>query len=260
MQIVFIGAGNLATQLAKAFHAKGLNVVQIYSRTEESAKNLAIQIGAEYTHSLQNVKRQADLYICALKDDALPEILTQLTDCKGIFAHTAGSVPMNIFEGLFQNFGIFYPLQTFSKMRQADFSTIPILIEANNTQTETFLLEIARTLSQNIQLVDSGQRAAVHLSAVFACNFVNRMYALAEETLQEAGLSFDILLPLIDETARKIHEIPPHAAQTGPAIRYDKTIINKQLEMIDNPLTKEIYETISKSIYNGQHSTKILSN
>ena len=259
MQTVFIGAGNLATQMAKIFHKKGLNIVQIYSRTEKSARELALQVGAEHTNSLSALKRKADLYICALKDDALPEVLAQLPDCKGIFVHTAGSVPMDIFENLFPNFGVFYPLQTFSKNREVDFEKIPILVEANNAETETFLLEIAKKISRNVQLVNSEQRSMVHLSAVFACNFVNRMYSLAEEILKKADLPFEILLPLIDETARKIHEMPPKKAQTGPAIRYDKTIINKQLHIIDDLLTKEIYEKISKNIYDG-HSKEILGN
>jgi len=249
MQIVFIGAGNLATQLAKVFYEKGLNIAQFYSRTEESARALAAQFGAEFTNSLQDVKRKADLYICALKDDALSEVLPQLTDCEGIFVHTAGSVAMNIFEGLFKNFGVFYPLQTFSKNKKVDFGKIPILIEANNAKTEKFLLTTAKKLSRNVHVIHSGQRAAVHLSAVFACNFVNRMYVLAKKILEKEDLPFEILLPLIDETAEKIHGISPLEAQTGPAVRYDKTIIDKQLKMIENPLTKEIYEKISKSIH-----------
>jgi predicted short-subunit dehydrogenase-like oxidoreductase (DUF2520 family) len=252
MEIVLIGAGNLATQLARSFLENDLKIVQVYSRTIEAARTLAMQIDAEFTDSPAAIRRKADVYICALKDDALPNILPQLSDCQGIFAHTAGSVPMQVFAGMFPHFGVFYPLQSFSKAKNVSFSDIPLLIEGNDGETETFLLNMAGKLSRNVRLANSRQRAAVHLAAVFACNFSNRMYALAEDILQKADLPFDLMLPLIDETAQKIHSLSPQKAQTGPAVRYDTSIIDKHIGMLDDPLTREIYQNISKSIFESK--------
>ncbi|WP_294628862.1 Rossmann-like and DUF2520 domain-containing protein [uncultured Bacteroides sp.] len=250
--IVFIGAGNLATNLAKALYRKGFRIVQIYSRTEASARALAEQVEAEYTTDLQKIAREAKLYIVALKDAAFAELLPQITEGKqnALLVHTAGSMPMNIWEGYAERYGVFYPMQTFSKQREIDFREIPIFIEAERQEDAVLLKAIAATLSESVYEATSEQRKSLHLAAVFICNFTNHMYAMAADLLEKYHLPFDVMLPLIDETARKVHKLTPHEAQTGPAVRYDENVINNHLAMLaDLPGLQEIYKLMSKSIH-----------
>lgn len=250
--IVFIGAGNLATNLAKALYHKGFRIVQIYSRTEAAARTLAEQVEAEYTTDLQEISKEAKLYIVALKDAAFTELLPQITEGKqnALLVHTAGSIPMNIWEGHAERYGVFYPMQTFSKQREIDFRQIPIFVEAQRKEDTELLKAIATTLSGSVYEATSEQRKSLHLAAVFICNFTNHMYTLASELLEKYNLPFDVMLPLIDETARKVHKLTPREAQTGPAVRYDKNVINNHLTMLaDSPALQEIYKLISQSIH-----------
>ncbi len=249
-KIVLVGAGNLATQLGLQLFEKGFCISQVYSRTEYSAKILAEKTDAGYTVSLSEIEKDADLYICALKDDALPGILNSLSGIKGIFVHTAGSIDMSIFEGKVQHYGVFYPLQTFSKNREVDFSRIPVFIEANDSDTIQCLKDIAFRLSEKVYETDSTQRKTLHLAAVFASNFVNHMYVLSDEIAQKSGFDIDILLPLIDETAQKIHHLKPVEAQTGPAVRYDTSVMEKHLSLLSfNQEYQQIYRLLSQGIH-----------
>lgn len=250
--IVFIGAGNLATNLAKALYCKGFRIVQVYSRTEESARTLAQAVEAAYTTDLSSVAGDARLYIVSLKDAAFVELLPQIVSGKkgALWVHTAGSIPMNIWEGQADRYGVFYPMQTFSKQRAVDFQDIPVFVESNSVEDIRFLKEIASALSERVYEATSEQRKSLHLAAVFTCNFTNHMYALASDLLKKYQLPFEVMLPLIDETARKVHELEPRLAQTGPAIRYDENVINSHLQMLaDEPEMHEIYELISKNIH-----------
>jgi len=250
LKIVFIGAGNLATQVALAFHRQEQFVCQVYSRTEESAKSLATLCNAESTTDLSAIIDDADLYIYAIKDAALSEIIPQIKTRNGLHVHTAGSLPITSFKEYQDNYGVFYPFQTFSKQRPVDFIRIPILIEAN-TEANTLILEnIGKNLSQQVIRCSSKQRKSVHLSGVFACNFTNHMYAIAAKILTDANMPFEVLQALIDETSAKTHQLAPLDAQTGPAIRYDRNIIDKHLEALkDMPNECNLYEAISKNIY-----------
>lgn len=250
--IVFIGAGNLATNLAKALYYKGFRIVQVYSRTEESARNLAQAVEAAYTTDLSSVTGDARLYIVSLKDAAFVELLPQIVSEKkdALWVHTAGSIPMNIWEGQADRYGVFYPMQTFSKQRAVDFQDIPVFIESNSVEDTCFLKDIASALSERVYEATSEQRKSLHLAAVFTCNFTNHMYTLASDLLKKYQLPFEVMLPLIDETARKVHELEPRLAQTGPAVRYDENVINSHLQMLaDEPEMQEIYELISKNIH-----------
>ena len=162
--------------------------------------------------------------------------------------HTAGSVPLSVFEEFTQRSGVIYPLQTFSKVRNISFSNVPFFIEASNKQDEQILYDIVHLISGNISILPSDKRKYLHLSAVFACNFTNHMYDLASQILREQDLSFDLLLPLIDETTAKVHKMTPHEAQTGPAVRYDKQVIQNHINLLSNDNNKEIYDIISKNI------------
>ncbi len=250
--IVFLGAGNLATNLAHAFYRKGFRVAQIYSRTEESARTLAQAVEADYTTNLADVTSDAQLYVVSLKDDALVELLPQMVAGKekGVWVHTAGSVPMDIWKGHVERYGVFYPLQTFSKSRLLDFSEIPVFVEGSSEKEVNFLRQIASALSRKVLEATSEQRRNLHLAAVFTCNFTNHMYVLAERLLRRNNLPFDVLLPLIDETARKVHELSPLLAQTGPAVRYDMGVIGKHLDMLaDEPEMQRIYRLLSDDIH-----------
>lgn len=249
MTVVFIGSGNLATRLSLEMYRTGMNIAQIYSRTKESACQLAGQLNCLWTTDLLEIRTDADLYIFSLKDTALSDVISQIPANKGLWVHTAGSMPMDVFEGYTERYGVLYPLQTFSKGREVSFDEIPFFLEAYRDEDLGILEKVASALTNQVMPLSSEKRKKLHLAAVFACNFTNHMYALAGKILEEEGLSSKILLPLIDETAAKVHTLHPLAAQTGPAIRYDENVINKHLSILAEPDMKEIYKLLSKSIY-----------
>lgn len=249
--VVLIGAGNLATQLGLALFEKGVQVKQVYSRNEESARELAEKVKADFTNDLSQLFQKADLYIIAVKDSAIQEVLENLSlneNC--LIVHTAGSVPMNILDGFTLNYGVFYPLQTFTKSRKVDFSSIPICIEVNHPSSLIKLQNLAGKLSESVHQVNSDERKTLHLAAVFANNFVNHFYVLGAEILQDKKLNFDLLKPLIRETAEKIETLHPIDAQTGPAKRNDRSIINAHIKMLhDKPEYQKIYSFVTENIF-----------
>lgn len=252
MKIILIGAGRLATNLAKALLKTGHDILQVYSRTEKSATELADIAGAAPVTELSRVRDDADLYILSVKDSALAELIPSL--CHGketkVFVHTAGSIPMDIFEGMALHYGVLYPMQTFSKEKEVDFSVIPCFIEGNDEFSEGVIAALAHDLSQSVFKLSSEDRKYLHLAAVFACNFANHCFAISHDLLAKHGIPFDVMLPLIDETAGKVHTLTPAGAQTGPAVRYDENVIRTQMELLrDNPLFRDIYERMSMSIH-----------
>ena len=249
-RIVLVGAGTVATHLGIALQQAGWEVAQVYSRTEASASELANRLQVPFVTSIAEVCTDADIYIVSVKDDALPVLIPELVKGRdGLFVHTAGSVPMKVWEGYALNYGVLYPMQTFSKQKPVDFSKVPFFLEGDGGETLAILRKLACSLSEKVYNATSEQRMALHMAAVFACNFTNHMYALSAHLLEKNGLPFDAMLPLIDETARKVHELAPKAAQTGPAIRKDMDVMNKHLDMLSGePELKELYEKISKSI------------
>jgi predicted short-subunit dehydrogenase-like oxidoreductase (DUF2520 family) len=251
MKIILIGSGNLATHLAVALKASGYEIAQIFSRTLENAESLAEKTDATYTDEIEQINGNADLYIFSVKDDVLPEILEKMPKTTGIWAHTAGSVSTNIFSPYTDNYGAIYPLQTFSKNRPLNFTDIPVFIEGSNSETAHFLETVAKSISKNVQILSSEKRQYLHLAAVFASNFTNHLYTLSAEILEKEGISFDVLKPLITETAKKAVEIPPKVAQTGPAVRFDETVMNKHLDLLRDENMKNIYKILSESIYKG---------
>lgn len=251
MKIVLIGAGNLATHLGKALHAAGHDMVQVFSRTMQSAETLASLLDAEPLTDMAQVRDDADVYIFSVKDSALEQLISQL--CGGekkVFLHTAGSMPMSVFRGKALHYGVLYPMQTFSKQREVDFSIIPCFIEANDEFALKQIEGLAGQISHRVFQLSSEDRKYLHLSAVFACNFANHCYAASQELLQQHGIPFDVMLPLIDETAAKVHGMTPKEAQTGPAVRYDENVIGKQMQLLENqPYFQKIYDCMSKSIH-----------
>lgn len=256
MKAVIIGSGNVATHLALAFQKKGIIISQVYSRTSANAELLAQKLNTSFTTHTSGIDRNADIYIYALKDSSFLNLLKRFDLPKAIHVHTSGSIPMKDFYGYTERYGVFYPLQTFSINKEIDFSNVPICIEANTEKLENELIELAKLLTTKTYILSSEQRRRVHLAAVFACNFTNYMYDIAHDIVLGAGIEFDILKPLIMETADKINTLPPREAQTGPAIRYDENIINKHLIMLDNRKNwKTIYKKLTKYIH-ARHAKK----
>lgn len=234
MKTVLIGRGRLATNLQRALLESGHEVVSINSRT------------------LDGLPLSADVFVIAVKDSALPDVICHATKGREnqLFVHTAGSMPLSLFEGCTMRYGVFYPMQTFSKERQADFADIPIFLEANGPEALTTLNALAASISRSVYNLSTEERKYLHLAAVFACNFVNHCYDMAATVLEQHGLPFSVMLPLIDETARKVHELHPRQAQTGPAVRYDENVIRMQSELLaEKPELQRIYLQLSENIH-----------
>ena len=245
INVVLLGAGNVGTHLYRALRkAKNIKLVQWYNRSLEVLNEANDQVNI--TNDLKCIA-EADLYLVAVSDSALPEISQAIGQRKGLIAHTAGSISMSELND-HENHGVFYPLQTFSKQRQLDFSQIPLCLEANNEENLVLLKKVASALGGPIHIVDSVQRKALHIAAVFVNNFVNHLYTIGNELCSEHQLPFTVLLPLIEETANKISSLTPREAQTGPAKRGDTKILNEHLKQLNNPKQKEIYTLLSAAI------------
>jgi predicted short-subunit dehydrogenase-like oxidoreductase (DUF2520 family) len=248
MKIVCLGSGNVATHLAAAFSGAGMQVVQVWSRTKDHADALAARLDAQATANLLELDRNADLYLISVKDDAIAEVAAALQGIDGLVVHTSGATPMDVLSGLKQ-YGVFYPLQTFSRDTKLDISTSPLCLEAASDQAYQLLADAASRISTAVYRINSAERKTLHLAAVFACNFTNQLYHLAYSILQRDGLEFDLLKPLILETASKVQTALPAAVQTGPALRDDQRTMDNHLELLQgSPELQEIYETLSKSI------------
>jgi predicted short-subunit dehydrogenase-like oxidoreductase (DUF2520 family) len=249
-RFVFIGAGNLATRLSTAFQKEGIVIEQVYSRSENSARLLGEKLQTNYTTSVQGIFSDADIYFVALKDSAFNEVLPQINFKNKLLVHCSGSMPLSCLENFSENIGVFYPLQTFSKNREVDFSEIPVFVEANSAKNEKKLVGIAEKLSKRVSVLDSEKRLNLHIAAVFACNFVNHFYTIAAEVLKSKEIPFAVLHPLILETARKIQYLEPALAQTGPAVRFDENVILKHLEALQPfPEFQKLYGIVSESIF-----------
>lgn len=250
MEIVFVGAGRVATHLAKALHTGGHRITAVYSRTITSAEVLASVVDAVPTNRIDALPQKADVFILSVKDSVLKDVISELRKGRELqtFLHTAGSIPMSVF-GEHLHCGVIYPMQTFSKEKSVDFSRVHMFIEGRDADTLNLARNIAETLSSNVHELTSSERRYLHLAAVFACNFANHCYALSAEILETHGLPFEAMLPLIKETAEKVETVLPREAQTGPAARRDKNVMDAQKALLaDYPQMQQIYDIMSKSI------------
>ena len=249
MTITLLGAGNVATHLGKALQKAGHRIMQVWSRTESSAAELAALLACPYASGMKACLVPSDCHIICVKDDALEQVarcfIPQAPDA--LWLHTAGSMPLDILSGMgASRIGVFYPMQTFSKQKQLDFREIPVFLEC---PTEMDVLEeLAHTISTRVYRLDSEGRKHLHLAAVFACNFVNHCYALSSKVLKEVGVPFEVMLPLVDETARKVHYLAPSEAQTGPAFRGDEVVMARHEALLHDARMKEIYRLLSDNI------------
>lgn len=251
MNIVIIGSGNIATHLGRAFKMAGQTISQVWSRDITNATALADTLAAQPIDSMLDLDRTADLFIIAVNDEAIRKIAIELKLSDQLLLHTSGSTGLSALEGASTKIGVFYPLQTFSKIKSIDFRNIPIIIEANVPEVLAIIRAIADRLSEKVIELNSEQRKTLHIGAVFACNFTNHLFGLAQELLEEKGLDYELLKPLIEETLNKIEMNSPVSVQTGPAIREDQATIQTHLELLKhNPDLSELYIKLSQSIVN----------
>ncbi|MBQ0019284.1 MAG: DUF2520 domain-containing protein [Bacteroidales bacterium] len=249
MRITLIGAGNVATHLGKALQQAGHEMVQVWSRTQHSAHVLAGMLHCDEAFSDEAVLAPSDCFIISVKDDVLESVarsfITQHP--QALWLHTAGSMPLTVLadKGA-QHIGVLYPMQTFSKQKAVDFKQIPLFIESPTSID--VLQHLADSVSSKVYILDSEGRKHLHLAAVFACNFVNHCYALSAKVLDEVGVPFDVMLPLIDEAADKVHHLTPLDAQTGPAIRGDMLVMNRHADLLKDERMRKIYRLLSESI------------
>jgi len=249
-KITFIGAGNVATILSSELKRKGFEIVEVWSKTEQSAIKLANKLSCNYSINMTKLK-ETDLFIVCVKDDFIKEVIDFISCYKVPVVHTSGSVDFEIFNTE-NDYGVFYPLQSFNKDIDISFKEIPICIEANTTELERDLLHIANTISNSVQLLNSEQRRQLHIAAVFASNFSNHMISISEKLMEENDMDFDLLKPLIENTFFKIKSNSPRKIQTGPAIREDYKVIEKHLALLKNKDDlKIIYSKISNHIKNN---------
>ncbi len=246
MTINIIGSGKVAFHLSKRLHACGLTIRQIYSRQLDKALQLATAVNAQGVSRWNDVQAEGvDLIIIAVNDQAIPEVAKALAKhlpSPPLVVHTSGSSPLNWLSDFLPRTGIFYPLQSFSWGREPNFAAIPICIEAQHPADEKLLLELGQRISQKVQLTTEADRKTLHLAAVFVNNFVNELYQIGAAILAEKNLPFDLLLPLIQETAAKVQAQAPAEMQTGPALRGDLTTIERQLDLLEaHPEWRELY-------------------
>jgi len=249
MRITIIGSGNVATHLGAAFRNAGHTIVQVYSRDIQHASILAYHIKAEAINDFGKINGDTDLFIISVKDDAIGGLAKKLARYGKLLVHTSGATSLNELSQYTSNAGVFYPLQTFSKTKEVNFNTVPLCIEGADEQISRQLEALAQSISQSVYRVDSEKRKILHLAAVFACNFPNYLYYAAGSIMEQNGLDFDMLRPLIMETAFKVQGHLPQNVQTGPAIRNDEKTMAEHLKLLqDNAGLQQVYTLLSQMI------------
>ncbi|MDB5196437.1 MAG: hypothetical protein JWP88_808 [Flaviaesturariibacter sp.] len=248
MDIVIIGTGNTATVLGKKLKAGGHRIVQVFGRDAKEASSLAYKLGTESTNYWSVVNREADIYLLAVSDIAIEELLQELQLGEKTIVHTAAAVSKEILKDTAKHYGVFYPLQSLKKSA-AHLPEIPIIIDASDAQTLDLLENLGQTISGKVVEGDDAYRLKLHLAAVFCNNFTNHLYALMQEYCEKKGIDFKLLIPLIQETAMRLDEMPPSQAQTGPAVRRDTATIEKHLALLEeDDRLKDVYALLTKSI------------
>ncbi|SCW41364.1 Rossmann-like and DUF2520 domain-containing protein [Mucilaginibacter sp. NFR10] len=249
MNITIIGSGNVATHMAAAFKNAGHRIVQVYSRDMQHAALLAYHVAAEAVDNLDNINPDTGLFVVSVKDDAITTVVKALSAHKKLIVHTSGSTDLNSLLAFTPKAGVFYPLQTFSKIREVDFRSVPLCLEGADDGILADLKQLAFTISNNVYSVNSARRKILHLAAVFACNFPNYLYGVAQDLLAQNQMEFNMLRPLIMETAQKVLEQEPRNVQTGPAVRNDEGTMATHMQMLSEmPMLQDIYNLLSQGI------------
>jgi predicted short-subunit dehydrogenase-like oxidoreductase (DUF2520 family) len=245
ISVVIIGAGNVATHVFKAFNkTEQISVIQWYNRSLNALVSYKNQV--DITDDLSQLKT-ADLYILAVSDDAIKPLSSQLPFENRLVVHTSGAVGIYDIDKKHKR-GVFYPLQTFSKTAEIDFKNVPICIEALESVDYQLLKKVAISMGSPTKKVNTDQRKILHVAAVFVNNFTNQLFRLAHEITESDGAEFDLLKPLILETAKKVQDMSPYMAQTGPAKRNDKKTLKRHLKLLKEQHHKDIYNLLTTSI------------
>ena len=249
MKIVLLGSGNVASHLGPILKKKGHKISQLFSHTSSNGIILSKKLKCTFTTNSDQIDPTADLYIVALKDDILASFIKKLLFIPKLIVHTSGSMGIDVFPKKFKSTGVLYPLQSLSKNRKIKPGNIPYCIEGNNPKASNSIRKLALSISSKVYVFNSEERKVIHLAAVFANNFSNYLFILAENILKKKNIPFKILAPLITETAQKALNGAPEKMQTGPAKRGDKDITNKHAELLRyNKEAQKIYRQLSKSI------------
>jgi predicted short-subunit dehydrogenase-like oxidoreductase (DUF2520 family) len=254
-RVSIVGTGKVAEHFLIAIKQCGIEIVQLVGRDPVKTNTLAKSANTIGVVGFDGLATGSDLVLIAVSDAAISEVARLLPDDGALVAHTSGMAGLDVLGPKRKNCGVFYPLQTFTEGRDLHYDEIPFFVEAGNKQDEDALFELAGRISRNVYRANSEQRKIMHLAAVFACNFTNQLYVMASEILNEANLGFDVLGPLIRETAAKATELGPEKAQTGPALRNDMETIKQHLKLLeDKSEFREIYQLLSNRITNT-HNT-----
>ncbi|MDT8431346.1 MAG: Rossmann-like and DUF2520 domain-containing protein [Bacteroidales bacterium] len=255
-KVAIVGTGNIAWHLARAMYRSGMDITCIISRSMQRAAELSKDVSAIPLDDPANVQEQPDMYLLCVGDDVLPGVQEAYAGKGPLVVHTSGSTGIGVLPADKNPTGVLYPLQTFTRGVEMAYSGIPFLVEGSAEKVTLRLEHLAGKISREVHQVNSEQRRQIHVSAVFACNFSNHLSAIADRLMQQNGLAFDLLLPLIGETTRKLSEKSPVDAQTGPAVRNDLTTIEKHLEALGNlPEEQEIYRLLTESIMRYRKET-----
>lgn len=245
--ISFIGSGNVAWHLAQAFSSSGFEVAEVFGRNKENTGELALLCGAKAKALDAHIETDADLLFLCIPDQAIIELLPQINKLSAALIHTAGT--LEIEEIRHENgYGVFYPLQTFTKGFSIPLHQVPILLEASDESVYSTLEILAKAISERVEVCDSSRRKFLHMSAVWASNYSNHMMEIASLILKEKDLPFELLKELILETTRKALTLGPHEAQTGPALRRDEKTMEAHMELLDDELSRKLYQLIASSI------------
>lgn len=253
LKIVLLGAGNVGFHLGNKLNEVGVEIIQVYSRKISKAKRLAKNIKCQAIQKIEDISTEANLYILAVPDSAIEKVaadLSQKISTPKLVVHTSGATPSTVLKPYFKNYGIFYPLQTFSIARKVDFENIPICVDSNLKKHRILLEKLGQHISQNVHQINDRERAILHVAAVFVNNFSNNLFTIGEKITSTENLPFDILKPLIKETVEKISHHSPSDMQTGPAKRGDHTTIELHLKYLENnfPEFIEVYQTMTRNI------------
>ncbi|MEO6452895.1 MAG: DUF2520 domain-containing protein [Ginsengibacter sp.] len=248
MKVVIIGSGNVATVLGKIIQNAGHDILQVLSRNEYNAKILAGILNCGYGNYISSAYKEADIYLFAITDNALHHLDQNLQLENKVVVHTAGSVSKDVLNSISNKYGVIYPLQSLNKA-SSELPEIPLLIDGSSSEILIYLQTFAKSISNDVSIVNDGDRLRFHIAAVFVNNFTNHLYAMADDFCSHENIDFKKLFPLIDETTKRIKNYPPKEIQTGPAIRQDLYTLGKHLKMLSaDPDLKYIYLKLSESI------------
>ena len=248
-RISFIGAGKVAGALCREFHISGCNIRQIVTQTRKRGQALADSCNALWSSDYRFPGTE-DIIIIAVPDDKLPEVLQRVSCSENtLVVHTAGSIGLEVFPANIKHSGVFYPLQTFSDNRKIGFSDLPFFLEASDSFSSGIMRNLAESIGGKVHFVDTEHRRLLHVAAVFVCNFVNHMLTSGRQLTLKAGLDFEVIRPLINETINKALDAGPENSQTGPAYRFDKGTVERHIDLLSfSPELQAVYREVTRSI------------